>query len=267
MQSLWNVVFNRSKNPVFFTARLVRSALQEIALEVQGGRDSLFYDSPLSDVGLAQAHDLHKHIQSQIRASEGEKHQYFHKLLLDQTGSGSVLVSSNLRRALSTSALVFQERLAKTEEKILLVPHLQEISRNPDALSIMPPHAVPALSFIEAQAPEGALLAKIYAKQVEPALNSGNKAVDCSGRDRLLRFTAWLFSQPNSALCVGHSLWFRSFFREFLPESSKHPAKLNKLSNGAAVGFYIEKVTLKNKTVVYRIATESITLLYGKFKS
>ena len=120
---------------------------------------------------------------------------------------------------------------------------------------------------MSAQAPEGHLLAKIYAKQVDPALNSGNKAVDCTGRDRLLRFTGWLFSQPSSALCVGHSLWFRSFFREFLPEASKHPAKLNKLSNGAAVGFYIEKITLKNKTVVHRIATESITLLYGKFKS
>ena len=265
-ESLWNVVFNRSKNPVFFIPRLIASAAQEISLIVSGGKDSLFLDSPLSDVGLSQAHNLHKHMLTPLSKAESEKHAFFHRLLRGEGDGPSVIVSSNLRRALSTAALVFQERLKETEQRIVLVPHLQEISRNPDALSIMPPYRVPSLSWIEAQSKDGPLLSKTYSTQVDPQFNSGNKTVDVTGRDRLQRFAAWLFSQPNSALVVGHSLWFRSFFREFLPEHSKHPAKLNKMSNGSAVGFVIEKLTMKNKAVVYRIESDSITLVYGSFK-
>ena len=88
-----------------------------------------------------------------------------------------------------------------------------------------------------------------------------------TGRDRLLQFVAWLFTQQRSSvIAVGHSLWFRSFFREFLPANVSHTAKDKKMTNGGAVGFSIEKITLKNKQVVYRIVSDSITLVYGGYK-
>ena len=44
------------------------------------------------------------------------------------------LVSSNLRRAMATAAIGFGARLRKTGEKIQIVPYLQEITRNIDAV-------------------------------------------------------------------------------------------------------------------------------------
>ena len=266
-ESLWNVVFNRSKFPPFFMFRLVKSAIEEIVLLVQGGRDSLFYDSPLSDVGIKQATDLHHHIRLPTSAAESPRHAYFHKMLRFEVEEKPLLVSSNLRRALTTAALVFQERLRASEDRIVLLPQLQEISVNPDALSIMPPFQSPTLSAIETKTSNGEMLAKFYATRVDPRLNSGNKLAHQPGNFRLQGFVAWLFAQSNSGvIAVGHSLWFLSFFREFLPATVTHPAKNKKLSNGAAVGFTIEKLVLTDKTVVHRIVPDSITLVYGKFK-
>lgn len=44
------------------------------------------------------------------------------------TTSKSVLVSSNLRRALSTGTIAFLNRLKRTQEKIHILSNLQEIT-------------------------------------------------------------------------------------------------------------------------------------------
>jgi hypothetical protein len=72
---------------------------------------------------------------------------------------------------------------------------------------------------------------------VDPRFNTGNKSTESTGRDRLQKFAAWMFTQPANALVAGHSLWFKSFFNEFLPANANHEAKAKKMTNGAAVGF------------------------------
>ena len=57
----------------------------------------------------------------------------------DKGAPSSIIVSSNLRRAISTVAAGFSERLKhRPADKIMIVPSLQEISRNPDTLSVTP---------------------------------------------------------------------------------------------------------------------------------
>jgi broad specificity phosphatase PhoE len=266
-ESLWNVVFNGSKNPIFFIGRLVKSAAVEVGLMMGNSGESQFYDSALSGLGLTQAVSLKGHLESEIGKTESDKHAFFHRLLRGDTKEAALLVSSNLRRALTTAALVLQNRLTKNEEQIVLHPALQEISGNPDALSAMPPFASPPLSMFEKSTPHGPYLAKIYSKQLDASLNSGNKAAASNGRDRIVQFASWLFTQPRTGVvAVGHSLWFRSFFREYLPANVSHPAKEKKITNGGAVGFSLEKITLKNKQVIYRIMHESVTLVYGGYK-
>ena len=66
--------------------------------------------------------------------------------------------------------------------------------------------------------------------------------------------------------CVHGSLYYSSFFREFLPAKDSHPAKDRKLTNCGAVGLAVEKITLKDGSVIYQIDKDSIALVYGGFK-
>jgi hypothetical protein len=72
--------------------------------------------------------------------------------------------------------------------------------------------------------------------------NTGNKPVWGTGLQRLHRFNNWAHSQSEDVIiCAGHSLWFRHFFRSYLPASTDvelaQQAKDYKMMNGGAVGF------------------------------
>lgn len=75
--------------------------------------------------------------------------------------------------------------------------------------------------------------------------NNGNKPVFGTGLDRLMRFSHWAHNQGEEVIiCAGHSLWFRHFFRTFLPadtdvELAKQARDL-KMMNGGAVGFNLQ---------------------------
>jgi hypothetical protein len=71
-----------------------------------------------------------------------------------------------------------------------------------------------------------------------PALNGGHKPLNERGLDRILNFADWVFTRPEHTIIVGgHSLWFRNFFKAFLPITSNAPAKMCKMENGACVAF------------------------------
>jgi len=51
-----------------------------------------------------------------------------------------------------------------------------------------------------------------------------------------MTFNKWAFEEDRGTLiCVGHSLWFRNYFREFLPETFQHDCKAKKMMNCAWV--------------------------------
>jgi hypothetical protein len=61
-------------------------------------------------------------------------------------------VSSNLRRAVATTAIAFWDRLCRTGEKVYVVSSLQEMARNVDAFALAGTREAVPLHGIEAGA-------------------------------------------------------------------------------------------------------------------
>lgn len=88
-------------------------------------RYSWFYDAPLSYLGLSQVEELTVFLKK-----EPAKDQMDHVAILrsDPGSPPSRILCSSLRRAISTMAAGFQDRLARhPQDKILVIPPLQEI--------------------------------------------------------------------------------------------------------------------------------------------
>lgn len=82
----------------------------------------------------------------------------------------------------------------------------------------------------------------------------------------MLKFCSWAFASDHGTLIVfGHSLFFRSFFREFLPDKLAHAAKKSKIVNAGAVEFTLESFVAPGRGVVYSILPESIIAHHGGF--
>jgi broad specificity phosphatase PhoE len=277
-ESTWNVTFNRSKNPLFFIPRILYALLVEAYLLFIGARDSWFYDSPLCEEGLEQADEIRQLLQNLTPnsasnsktpreiTSSGQKEELMH-VLNGTSPIKSVIVTSNLRRALSTISIALYNRQQRTEEKIIVVPFLQEISRNPDTLSITPPRVPPLTSFKEKRFHLD--LAKLFATGINVSNNSGNKSLSSTGFLRLLGFCDWVFANVSEPVVIasGHSLWFRHFFRELLPVELQHRAKTSKIHNGGAVGCWLVKEVFDDGTVHYSVDPDSIVEIHKGFSS
>ena len=74
------------------------------------------------------------------------------------------------------------------------------------------------------------------------------------------------FASKDAIIAAGHSLWFRSFFRTYLPHASTHISKKKKLINGGLVGFTLQRLKdPETGDYHYMIAELSITTLHGGF--
>lgn len=62
----------------------------------------------------------------------------------------------------------------------------------------------------------------------------------------------------------GHSLWFRSFFQNFLPFNVKHVSKEKKIVNGGVVAFELVKATTQYGDK-FMIDPKTIKVVYGGF--
>lgn len=267
-ESCWNDTFNAGERKkvdfiLGFIPGLVKSATYEAYLVLSGQVDSWFYDSPLSEYGISQIDKLAKFLS---RSASSSSEQEVFDLLNGSPNctTTSVLVSSNLRRALSTVCIGFRARLANNpEERIVVHPSLQEISRNPDTLSITPPGQQVTASWIE----------KSNYPHIQPILTSrvsmehhiGNKPLSSNGGKRMNEFCKFAFSRTEDALiCGGHSLWFRSFFQCYLSEGSKHTAKKKKMVNGGTVKFELLRIKVGDG-YEYAIDEKTIAVVYGGF--
>jgi hypothetical protein len=277
-ESTWNDTFNRGdrSKPAFLVAFLpgvMKALCYEWYFFVMGyEKDSWFYDSPLSQKGLKQANGiqsfLKNHNPEYVTSStrEGEMMEYM--VGGGDTAKSTQLVSSNLRRAISTLAIGFQDRLQDNpEEKFMLLPQLQEMSFNPDALCILP---AGKKSKVDLTWTDPVDLTDIFATQIDTSLHTGNKAVDSVGLHRMQDFCSVVFSDDTLAtkdaiIAAGHSLWFRTFFQLYLPHSSTHVCKKKKIKNGGCVGLTLLRIPNEAKGYQYMIDPKSITVLYGGF--
>jgi len=166
-------------------------------------------------------------------------------------------------------AASFQGRLLRDpQESILILPCLQEISRNPDTLSITPSQTKVKPSWIEVSS-DVCDFTSIFTKQVDMQYHLGNKPIDTNGLKRMMEFNQKVFSStlPEDYIIVGgHSIWFRSFFREFLPRDSVHVGKKKKIVNCGAVALDLWKTTTDDGRHKFMIDEKSIRVVYGGFK-
>jgi hypothetical protein len=163
-------------------------------------------------------------------------------------------------------AVGLQDRFAKAlpKDKMILLPALQEISFNPDALCITPPYTKVLKAWVDPD-----IVQSVYDQQTDVSLYTGNKPVHGKGIDRLQQFCHLAFTQfadKDAIIAAGHSLWFRSFFRTYLPHSSEHISKKKKLINGGMAAFTLQR--WKDPTTNdyhYMIDPTSIVVLHGGF--
>ena len=201
------------------------------------------------------------------KPSSEEEGEHLKILRADPGAPNSKLISSSLRRAVSTIAGGFADRLQRRpDEKILIAPSLQEISRNPDTLSITPPHSLIQASWIE-RTSKLCDFQEIFNSQVDMSLHTGDKPLNTNGLARMNDFCEFVFSpsvKEQFVIAGGHSIWFRSFFQMFLPFSVHHVSKNKKLVNGGIVTFDLLKADTR-KGPRYMVDPKTIKVVYGGF--
>ena len=178
----------------------------------------------------------------------------------------SVVCSSNLRRAAQTVALGLRSRLDRSREKVHLLSALQEISTNVDTLSITPARDAPR------ELGGGVPASLRDADRWDVSANSGNKRIRGRGLERLQAFSEWTFKRDEPCVVAGgHSLFFRGFFREFLPAGANPlTARDNKVANGGVVAFTLERGTVEGAgdepaQIQYRVVPESLVEVHLGF--
>jgi hypothetical protein len=259
-ESDWNFIFN--KNKLLLLPRLVLGVFREAALFIFS--NSVFIDSALSKEGVEQAKQLQKAIfaADQEGATAGNVREAIKVLKGD--GGSSVMVSSNLRRAVGTGCIALWPRIKKNEERIIILSQLQEMSRNVDTNSLAGAK----------EEPETSLISKELGKGFQPrqcldvSQSTGNKPLGSKALKRMESFCDWCFQREEQVIIVnaGHSLWFKNFFKVFLPKDNDHVAKNKKMVNCGVVAFNLERGIVDGKDTGYRVDPESVTTLFGGFE-
>lgn len=253
-ESEWNEVFNRGFGPMFLV-RLVKAFVREVMM--LSTRDSVFFDSPLSNTGIQQTQELIRFLQKTPDTFSGPEVAEAVTVLRGGAAKSSVLVTSNLRRAIATGMIALWDRLRGGEERFLVHSALQEMTFNVDGISLLEHGETPD---------EG--LAKELGGDVafDAEFNTGTKALGYTGIKRMNAFAEWALQRPeDTVVCVGHSLYFRSFFRCFLPQDEVHDAKKKKIVNCGVVAFTLARGVHNNKPA-YMVQPGSVVSVYGGFK-
>ncbi|KAJ9469150.1 hypothetical protein DIPPA_11638 [Diplonema papillatum] len=248
-ESEWNEIFNRGK--VFLLPRLLVGIVYEIMYLPFKDR-SVFLDSCLGNTGVKQAHRLRAELSSPALSfllQQGSD---------DKNVPKSMLATSNLRRCMETALIALAPRLEKTKEPVYIYSCLQEAARNVDTLALTPAKETGVEHW---KLPHKELLNKTY--------NYGSKRWFERAIKRMTIFLKFAFArEEQQIIVVGHSLYFKKFFDEYLEKTTQHPeavkARSRKLSNCGVVRFRMQqgKGALSQ---TYRIVPETIKVIYGSW--
>jgi hypothetical protein len=151
------------------------------------------------------------------------------------------------------------------KEQILIIPSLQEISRNPDTLSLTPAHTAVTASWIE-KSSKVCDFEQVFGTQVDMSLHTGNKPIGTNGLIRMNEFCDYVFTdiKEEHIIVGGHSIWFRSFFRTYLPYTIDHVAKTRKVVNCGIVALTLLKASTPDGDK-YMIDPQSVKVVHGGF--
>lgn len=259
-ESEWNSVFNKGLKvllPRLFDA-LVKEAFLMTTL------DSVFFDSPLNKEGLQQASQMSNWLVKDKKPSKPAVIEAVN-FLNGTSQDDSVIVSSPLRRAVSTTVIGLRRRLKEKGEKVKILSSLAEISSNVDTISLADePGSLPDLNSLAAYCSTLQPKYTVTNDCFDASENKGRKPILGSGQDRLSEFCGWVFKRKEAAIIVGgHSLYFRYFFRSFLPTQAAHPLKENKVPNNGIVMFTLQKLRGRDNQNIFRIDPATIVEVYG----
>ena len=282
-ESQWNYVFNRGFG-VSFPLRLARGLVMELMC-LFNARNSFFVDAPLSDRGLEQVEELRKFLNKVndpfLTDAEVAALRSKHVDVLradaakgEKLSKKSIIVTSNLRRAAHTAAITFMDRFERTKEKLFVNDALQEMARNVDAFALAGEafDAVPYTGITNVAKDKGTLNTIVEETvKFDVESNAGNKGIGRRGATDCLRFAHWATSpsavpkECEAIIATGHSIYFKEFFKLFLPSASKHDAKSKKIVNCGVIAFELKKYEHEKKGVFYSIDENSIETVYGGF--
>ena len=264
-ESTWNEVFNRG----FFSGltmpvRIVIGVACEVLKFFSD--DSYFLDSPLSAKGAAQATELREFFTKERALREagvGDRQSDIVDIIVGVRGR-SVIVSSNLRRAVNTTVHALWCRLRSKSEKVVIHSALQEMARNVDTYAlasgrgeIVPTqHLAKELGLDEFDA----------SAIMDASANAGQKSLNRKGVNSLREFAAWSMNESADVIIAGgHSIWFREFFKHFLPSDSLCEGKKKKIVNCGVVAFDLQFGTHPEHGEMYAIDSASVRVVRGGF--
>eukprot|EP00656_Telonema_subtile_P007322 TRINITY_DN13436_c0_g1_i2.p1 TRINITY_DN13436_c0_g1~~TRINITY_DN13436_c0_g1_i2.p1 ORF type:complete len:390 (-),score=98.19 TRINITY_DN13436_c0_g1_i2:207-1376(-) len=270
-ESQWNMLFNSGLAGGKTLYRLLMYPILE-ALKFPM-RDSYYYDSPLSELGIDQCLELSNYLSNPPLDPDvvpGAKPTGRERDAADLRGDAntrSIVVCSQLRRAAATCAIGLWPRLKATGEKVLLLSSLMEQSRNVDCVPLSAPQEVPPLNDVKATLNDPSF----GEDRFDACGNMGDKPVRAQGKkgfDRITNFVEFCFQEElekTTVIAVGHSLYFKRFFNCFLPHGFNSVSKNCKLKNAGAVGLTLQRKVENGKTF-YRIHPDEIIEVHGGFK-
>ena len=264
-ESTWNEVFNRGFfSGVTMPVRLVIGVACEVLKFFSD--DSYFLDSPLSAKGAAQATELREFFMKERALREGgvgDRPSDIVDVIVGVRGR-SVIVSSNLRRAVNTTVNALWCRLRAKSEKVVIHSALQEMARNVDtyALASGRGELVPTQNL----AKELGLSELDSSAIMDASANAGQKSLNRKGVNSLREFAAWSMNESADFIIAGgHSIWFREFFKHFLPSDSACVGKKKKIVNCGVVSFDLQFGTHPEHGEMYAIVPSSVNVVRGGF--
>jgi len=264
-ESLWNHTFNRGINFKLPFRVAVILLWETILVFIQ---DSVLFDSPLSTKGLSECVALARWIRDVGNgATECDvQSKNVVDILRGTSKNQATITTSNLRRSISTVLIASSQKLKSSVlERIFVLSCLQEVTRNPDGMSLSLRGGVPPVSQLECRRKWHFLeMPHLYATNLEMLYNKGTKGLLSTLHQRLLDFSAWAFDTclTDHIVVCGHSIWFKSFCKLYMPAYVDHIAKTKKISNCSIVKFELTKLVCDGD-VDYWVDPDSFSLVYG----
>eukprot|EP01084_Bolivina_argentea_P280664 480014_1 len=203
--------------------------------------------------------------------------------------NSSCVLTSNLRRSIDTAILGLSTRWQMfPNQKMYILSCLQEFGKGPDSFCKTKANEVPKISEYTQQNKRINLKSfqNFYSTRIDVSGNNGPKRLPNSLKDispknndawrfgKMLEFCRYVFKRKESTIIVvGHSLWFKTFFKVFLSQQNKndketsHISSESKMYNGGCVGFDLCQIIKgRNDDYSYSIDARTMVNVYKGFE-
>ncbi|GAB68597.1 hypothetical protein PCYB_134710 [Plasmodium cynomolgi strain B] len=175
--------------------------------------------------------------------------------VLNNTKYKSVVLCSDLRRAITSCFIALEDRFKTSSENVYVLKSLQELSRNADSITLFNfyhKYVTPTTK-------------NYVSDDVDALIKQKVKMAQKTHKSRFQDTLSYIFGDPNNIFIIfGHSLWFLSFFRSFL--KPPHKARNHKMRNSSVVVFNLSKYEDEDGEEQYEIDNESVKVVFKGFE-